>query len=88
MPYIVESDSQDAIRLVSDGKNRPRGLSILPYIVAICDRDWEVAFRFVRRESNKAADILAKRGIMGVMEDEFFINPPGEFVHVLNMDRG
>ncbi|KAL4362541.1 hypothetical protein GQ457_04G033940 [Hibiscus cannabinus] len=74
---MVESDSQNAIRLVSDGKKRPRGLSILPYIVAICDRDWEVAFGFVCREGNKAADILTKRGIMGVIEGEVFIIPQG-----------
>ncbi|KAL4362062.1 hypothetical protein GQ457_04G004210 [Hibiscus cannabinus] len=51
---------------------------IVPYIVAICDRDWEVAFGFVRREDNKAVDILAKHGIMGVMEGEVFINLQGD----------
>ncbi|KAL4280086.1 hypothetical protein GQ457_03G029750 [Hibiscus cannabinus] len=85
---IVESDSQDAIRLVSDGKNVSRGLSILPYIVALCARDWKVVFGFVRWEGNKAADILAKRGLMGDMEGELFITPPRELVSVLNEDSG
>ncbi|KAL4335351.1 hypothetical protein GQ457_07G022970 [Hibiscus cannabinus] len=64
------------------------GMSIIPYNVVLCARDWEVVFRSVRRMGNKVADSLAKRGLIGVMEGELLITPPGELMFVLDEDSG
>ncbi|KAK8482274.1 hypothetical protein V6N11_019775 [Hibiscus sabdariffa] len=79
---VVETDSLGAYRLIKEYIGSC-GSTLLPYILDLIARPWEIQLRHVRRGSNTLADRVAKL----VTEEDFlchrYIDPPSSCIGVL-----
>ncbi|KAF7829114.1 Heat shock 70 kDa protein [Senna tora] len=82
----VETDSQNAINLISHGV-----IPIHPYaslvsaIKELWARDWDIRFMHVHREANCVAESFAKLGHSCLEEGQNFMEPPEVVVTILHM---
>ncbi|KAL4378986.1 hypothetical protein GQ457_02G000930 [Hibiscus cannabinus] len=57
---LVEIDCLDVVKLFADRRTVDRCVALVPYIMELLSRQWQVRLAHVRREGNCVADWLAK----------------------------
>ncbi|KAK9011962.1 hypothetical protein V6N11_040033 [Hibiscus sabdariffa] len=73
---VVETDCLEAYKLIM-GSNVRRGSStLLPFIMDLLDRPWEVRLEHARRSGNALADRMAKRAFGNNLIVCCFLDPP------------
>ncbi|KAF7838438.1 ribonuclease H [Senna tora] len=82
----VETDSQNAINLISHGviPTHPY-TSLVSAIKELRARDWDIRFMHVHREANCVTDSFAKMGHSCLEEGQIFMEPPASCVTILHM---
>ncbi|KAE8667737.1 hypothetical protein F3Y22_tig00112383pilonHSYRG00541 [Hibiscus syriacus] len=85
---IIEFDSLDAIRLLSNRRMGNSSLTILKHIYVLMDRQWEVRFQHVLRHDNRITDSLASRAGPNVIDTQIWLSPLDEMINMFNDDNG
>ncbi|KAL4362445.1 hypothetical protein GQ457_04G027620 [Hibiscus cannabinus] len=73
---IVEVDCRDAYDMITHGNPRQLGSSVLPGLLELYHRRWEVQFRFVRWDGNVPADVMARLAWQGSLGYHRYLEPP------------
>ncbi|KAK9008347.1 hypothetical protein V6N11_075245 [Hibiscus sabdariffa] len=73
---IVETDSLEAYRLVTNPTVTGGGFTLLAFIVELASHNWEIRFRHVHRGGNVLADRMAKMALDSDLIVHRFLDPP------------
>ncbi|KAK8522790.1 hypothetical protein V6N12_056485 [Hibiscus sabdariffa] len=66
---------------------RQLGSSLLPGLLEMRQRSWDIQFHFIRREGNQAADLMARLAWRGTPEYRRYMDPPLDIHDILISDR-
>ncbi|KAK8473962.1 hypothetical protein V6N11_000308 [Hibiscus sabdariffa] len=83
----VQSDSQQAIALVSDNSAASSSLSLVRAIVKFRQRGWMLSFKWISREGNQPADALAKSANALLHSMVTLDSVPTTIQELINKDR-
>ncbi|KAL4367798.1 hypothetical protein GQ457_05G016360 [Hibiscus cannabinus] len=84
---IVEMDCRDAYDMLVHGNPRHLGSSLLPGILELQQRCWEIQFRFTCREGNIPADIMSRLVQKGTLAYHRYLDPPLTVRDALDADK-
>ncbi|KAK8596171.1 hypothetical protein V6N12_064670 [Hibiscus sabdariffa] len=84
---ILEMDCRDAYKMLAKGNPRQLGSSLLPGLLEMRQRSWDIQFHFIRRERNQAADMMARLAWCGIPEYRHYMDPPSDICDILISDR-
>ncbi|KAL4385217.1 hypothetical protein GQ457_15G009690 [Hibiscus cannabinus] len=74
----LESDCLEAVRVINNESDMMGGSVLVESIKRLLGQDWRVEVRYISRENNRIADLLAKRGRNMQLVPLRFVTPPVE----------
>ncbi|KAK8565494.1 hypothetical protein V6N12_059054 [Hibiscus sabdariffa] len=84
----LETGSLEAIRVIQTGLSKHDAPDLGLHIQELCNRNWVVSFKHIRREGNRVADFLARHTTYESLEVKLHHDPPLEVNHLLLIDMG
>ncbi|KAK8537581.1 hypothetical protein V6N12_043738 [Hibiscus sabdariffa] len=80
-------DCRDAYEMLAKGNPRQLGSSLLPGLLEMRQRSWDIQFHFIRMEGNQAVDMMARLAWRGILEYRRYMDPPPDIRDILISNR-
>ncbi|KAL4272768.1 hypothetical protein GQ457_13G006410 [Hibiscus cannabinus] len=83
---LVEVDCLDVVKLFEDRRTVDQCVALVPYVLELLSRQWQVRLAHVRREDNCIANWLAKHAPVSDFLCHHFMTVPVGILNLLQHD--